>query len=579
MNARRAMRLLLFCSPGRMPNALTLAIIAFLAAPQFASPATFVVNDTADANDGKPGDGLCETSAGNGLCTLRAAIEESNAVSGSSYDQIDIPPGTYRLTRGSLEIRASLFLTGNDQKTTFIDGNLASRVMEVIGDNRPSVYISDVTIQNGRGGPAVPGGGMVVWEGAWVRLMRTTVQYNRTNAPGGGIANSGTMQLVSTTVRGNVVPISGVGSTGGTQHSGGGVVNYSGATLNVIDSAIVENSASRGGGIRNFGGSMTMSNSTVSGNYALARGGGIMNYGTASISFSTITDNETDGKEEHPTLRSGGGGIYNDSDAQLSIGNSIVAGNRDTRHLHNEYSPDCLSVSPATITSFRGNLVGVDNANCDVTTTAGTGFDKVGTASSPLDPQLEPLADNGGPTPTHALLSNSPAIDEGTGVTNATFFNCPRRDQRFFGRPVDGNSDGRADCDIGAFESGAEPLVTLRPIKSLVWQTVRFIRDPRPGTLSIELTFTNSGPMPIVMPVREPFFRVVELSAGKVLSANSGGVGAFTHDGDRDTLPPGKSITTEFTIGLQSLAPFTLVVDALGDRATVNVDVREQSSK
>jgi len=66
-----------------------------------------------------------------------------------------------------------------------------------------------------------------------------------------------------------------------------------------------------------------------------------------------------------------------------------------------------------------------------------------------MDPQLGPLQDNGGPTPTHALLPGSPAIDAGGS-------DCPppATDQRGFPRPVDGNDDGVATCDIGAYELG-----------------------------------------------------------------------------------------------------------------------------
>jgi CSLREA domain-containing protein len=125
-----------------MPTQLTLAMMVILALPQFASPATFVVNSTIDAADANHGDGLCKTSSG--LCTLRAAIQESKAAPGSPYDQIALPSGTYVLTAGRLEIGSSLFLTGDDQETTIIDGNAASQVIAVVGGS--NVYISDVTM-------------------------------------------------------------------------------------------------------------------------------------------------------------------------------------------------------------------------------------------------------------------------------------------------------------------------------------------------------------------------------------------------------------------------------------------------
>jgi hypothetical protein len=62
------------------------------------------------------------------------------------------------------------------------------------------------------------------------------------------------------------------------------------------------------------------------------------------------------------------------------------------------------------------------------------------------DRRLGPLHDNGGPTFTHALLFGSPAIDAGDNSA------CPATDQRGFVRPMDGDDDGTATCDIGAFE-------------------------------------------------------------------------------------------------------------------------------
>ena len=69
-------------------------------------------------------------------------------------------------------------------------------------------------------------------------------------------------------------------------------------------------------------------------------------------------------------------------------------------------------------------------------------------AAAPLDPRLSRLSDNGGPTPTHALLPGSPAINAGNPAPPGSAAGCQSTDQRFFRRDA-----GR--CDIGSFERGA----------------------------------------------------------------------------------------------------------------------------
>jgi hypothetical protein len=116
-------------------------------------------------------------------------------------------------------------------------------------------------------------------------------------------------------------------------------------------------------------------------------------------------------------------------------------------------------------TIIAGNLNDLDNAGSDLAGafasgghnligdgTGATGFtdgangDQVGTAASPIDARLGPLANNGGPTMTHALRSGSPAIDRGDNAV------APAADQRGVGRPRDGDGNGSRVVDIGAFE-------------------------------------------------------------------------------------------------------------------------------
>src|SRR5207245_954966 len=170
-----------------------------------------------------------------------------------------------------------------------------------------------------------------------------------------------------------------------------------------------------GGGILN-GGSLTLTNSTVSGNSAYY-GGGIYNRGTLSMNSCTIAFN---------TEPAGHGGVYSYG-ATLTTRNTIMADNRD---------PSGSGDFSGTITSAGHNLL--QNP---------TGATIVGDPTGDIygvDPLLGPLADNGGPTLTHA--AGSPVVDLGDNT------NAPATDQRGFPRVVDGNLDGVAIIDIGAFE-------------------------------------------------------------------------------------------------------------------------------
>jgi Bacterial Ig-like domain len=197
---------------------------------------------------------------------------------------------------------------------------------------------------------------------------------------------------------------------------GGGILNAASNTLTVRNSTLSgnnanENSASGGGGIWNNGGTITVSNSTLSGNSARAAGGGIWNNGgTLTVRNSTLSGNSA--TEDFGT----GGGLGSNS-GTVSLKNTIVA---------NSPSGDNCS---GTINDGGYNLD--SGTSC--------GFDTATNSLSSTDPKLGPLADNGGPTLTHALLEGSPAIDEGRSFGATT-------DQRGVARP-----QGAAP-DIGSFE-------------------------------------------------------------------------------------------------------------------------------
>ena len=242
---------------------LTLASLLLVVAPAAAAP--FTVNDTADAVDAVLGDGKCATAGG--TCTLRAAIQEANALPGP--DTIMVPAGTYLLTiegrdedaavTGDLDITDDVTITGAGADRTILDGNGIDRIFDIeLLTSRVAIVvaIAALTIQNGNSGPGAL-------------------------ADGGGLYNSGTLTLRNVVVANNTTAAA----------SGGGITNINDITL--TDCVVSGNTtATYGGGIDNFG-TATLENVTVSGNMS-GLGGGIANddaSAVAALTNVTIADN------------------------------------------------------------------------------------------------------------------------------------------------------------------------------------------------------------------------------------------------------------------------------------------------
>src|SRR5437870_7834442 len=316
-----------------------------------------------------------------------------------------VPAGTYLLTiagrgedaaaTGDLDITDDVTtITGAGAASTILDGNGIDRIFE-IANPAAVVAISSLTIRNGDPGPVAG------------------------DADGGGVYNQGTLTLTDVVVANNT-------SAGG----GGGLSSVNDLTL--TDCVVSGNTAATfGGGIDNPL-TITLTNVTVSGNMSGntpgAAGGGIANddiSALATLTNVTIADNSASAGS--------GGGFYN-------LGRADLMGGATFRYVIVADSPSGDNCAGSGALTSQGHNLDSGNA---------CGFTGPGDLVS-VDPQLGPLQDNGGPTPTQALLPGSPAIDAGGD-------DCPPplTDQRGFSRPADGNGDGIATCDIGAFELGA----------------------------------------------------------------------------------------------------------------------------
>src|SRR5262249_44502309 len=201
--------------------------------------------------------------------------------------------------------------------------------------------------------------------------------------------------------------VTGVTIQNGSASDGAGI-RVKGGALKLVESTVTGNQASgAGGGIDNDVGVLEVVRSTVSGNVAHASGGGIANSGTADLRNLTISGN---------TAAVSGGGLSNLGTTTLN--NATVADNTLTgvdnqrgqvvfmnTILGDNAGPDCNG----NLTSRGFNLI-VNTTDCTFDgDTSGDLLDKPANLGS--------LQDNGGPTFTHALLSDSAALDAGNPAT------------------------------------------------------------------------------------------------------------------------------------------------------------------
>lgn len=286
----------------------------------------------------------------------------------------------------------------------------------------------------------INGGGMNNSSGSNPTLTDVIFSGNEGNF-GGGMANSGSAPiLTAVTFMSNTAATYGSGMfnsysdahlvdvTFAQNHSttqGGGMYNVNSNPM-LTNTTFIENSASSyGGGMRNFSNSNpTLTNVTFSGNTADGQGGGMLN-ANSNPTLINVTFSDNGAKY--------GGGALSNYGAEPLLINVIIANSSDDE--------DCANDSGSSLAAGSGHIL-IESATYACGLTNGVDGNIVG-----QDPNLGPLADNGGQTLTHALLPGSPAIDAGDDA------NCPDDDQRGMARP----QPTGGQCDMGAYERDTMP--------------------------------------------------------------------------------------------------------------------------
>jgi CSLREA domain-containing protein len=481
----------------------------------------FTVDSEADTVDANPGDSYCADAGG--ACTLRAAVQETNAWEGA--DTITLPAGTYLLTipndlpegedaaaSGDLDILDSLTITGTGQGTTTIQGGF-DRAFHILYPNS-TVQVSALTIDNaivdGDGGAILNFGELIlqdsgiknsssIWgEGSAIYNGGTLSMTNASIISNGdveesywdAITNYGEATIIGTQVIGNATYGNGGISNHGTltlensqiqdnygREITGGLFQDTGSTT-IKGSTIDGNSFEHGyGSIAMTGGEITIVGSTISSNWTQTGCGGVYTLaGSLTVTNSTISGNESENSGGGLCLGAGAqlanvtitdntgdtGGlrIFLGTSDPIKLENSIITGNHGASGF-----PDCQAPE-GRLVSLGHNLLGVLEG-CE---SVPVETDLYGTLDNPLDRLLGPLANNGGSTLTHALLPGSSAIDAIPWCNLAT-------DQIGTKRPQG------LGCDIGAYE---------------LKQKVRSI-DIKPGAFPNTINPGSTGTIPVAI--------------------------------------------------------------------------------
>ena len=393
-----------------------------------------------DVNSGDDGNDCLTT--GTACVTIGEAISRS-----LSGDTIHIADGFYAENLNYINKDLSFMGAGSDE--TIVDGGGVNRVFSGFNTD---LYLADMTIQNGF--TSSNGGGAGVWVNGRLTTNNIIVRDSHataTDGAGGGIFVYGNNLPRAVTLTNSLL-------VDNSSDRGPGLsMSFGGAYLENVTIVSNETGNEFSGAYWQQGLGATLINVTISSN----TGNGIYltNFAAFTTTNTTIVNNSGYG------LKTFGGGSYQ---------NTLIADN-------NSGGDNCSIPNTLWIVSLGGNLE--DGDSCDFDQPS----DQINT-----DPQLAVLSDQGNNRWVHALLPSSPAIDTGEAV------GCPAADQRGVMRPQDGDGDGTAVCDIGAYELAhiaVADVIVSGPLAGFVNSNYTFEAtiDPLTARQPVTYTWTTAG--------------------------------------------------------------------------------------